>query len=323
MILISRAKFVVAMVTFGCGLLTASPVLSQAYPARPIMLVVPFAAGGGNDIVARVIAEKIGRTLGQQVVVENRPGAAGTIGTLQVAKSAPDGYVLGLGSNATLAIAPAYYPNAGYNPLTSFSPVGLIATSALVLMVNRSAPAHSVQELIAYAKREPGRLTYGSGGNGSPAHLTGALFAQRAAIKLTHVPYRGTGPAIADLVGGHLTMIFSPLPPTVGHIKDGTLRALAVSGAGRSLVFPEIPTIAEAALSAFESTQQYGIIAPSGTPATIVAKLNAALRDALALDDVKVRIAADGAEPAPGSPEDYRIDIEREQMKWSTFVKQL
>jgi len=171
MILISRAKFVVAMVTFGCGLLTASPVLSQAYPARPIMLVVPFAAGGGNDIVARVIAEKIGRTLGQQVVVENRPGAAGTIGTLQVAKSAPDGYVLGLGSNATLTIAPAYYPNAGYNPLTSFSPVGLIATSALVLMVNRSAPAHSVQELIAYAKREPGRLTYGSGGNGSPAHL--------------------------------------------------------------------------------------------------------------------------------------------------------
>ena len=142
-------------------------------------------------------------------------------------------------------------------------------------------------------------------------------------MKLTHVPYHGTGPAIADLVGGHITMIFSPLPPAVGHIKDGTLRALAVSGAGRSLVFPEIPTIAEAALSAFESTQQYGIIAPSGTPATIVAKLNAALRDALALDDVKVRIAADGAEPAPGSPEDYRIDIEREQMKWSTFVKQL
>ena len=287
------------------------------------MLVVPFAAGGGNDIVARVIAEKMGRTLGQQVVVENRPGAAGTIGTLYVAKSTPDGYVLGLGSSATLAIAPAHYPNAGYNPLTSFSPVGLIATSALVLVTNPLVPARSVQELIAYAKREPGRLTYGSGGNGSPAHLTGALFAKRAGIKLTHVPYRGTGPAITDLVGGHITIMFSPLPPTIGYIKDGTLRALAVSDAVRSSVFPEIPTIAESALSEFESTQRYGIVAPSGTPAAVIAKLNAALRDALALDDVKVRIAADGAEPAPGSPEDYRIDIEREQVKWSTIVKQL
>ena len=322
MIGIGRVELVSAMVAFG-GCLLASPVLSQPYPIRPIMLVVPFAAGGGNDIVARVIAEKMGKTLGQQVVVENRPGAAGTIGTLQVAKSAPDGYVLGLGSNATLAIAPAYYPKVGYDPLTSFSPVGLIATSSLVLMVNPSVPARSVQELIAYAKTEPNLLTYGSGGNGSPAHITGALFAKRAAINLTHVPYRGTGPAITDLVGGHVTMIFSPLPPTVGYIKDGTLRALAVSGAVRSSVFPEVPTIAESALSEFESSQRYGIIAPSGTPAAIVAKLNAALRDALALDDVKVRIATDGAEPAPGSSEDYRIDIDRERMKWSAIAKQL
>jgi len=323
MVRFGTAKLVLATMACGGCLLAASPALAQSYPTRPITLVVPFAAGGGNDIVARVVAEKISKTLGQQVVVENRPGAAGTIGTLQVAKSPPDGYVLGLGSNATLAIAPAHYPNVGYDPLTSFSPVGLIATSALVLMVNPSAPARSVQELIAYAKREPARLTYGSGGNGSPAHLTGALFAMRAGVKLTHVPYRGTGPAITDLVGGHITMIFSPLPPTVGHIKEGTLRALAVSGAVRSSAFPEIPTIAESALDQFESTQRYGIIAPLGTPATIVAKLNAALRDALALDDVKVRIAADGAEPAPGSPEDYRIDIEREQMKWSTIAKQL
>jgi tripartite-type tricarboxylate transporter receptor subunit TctC len=323
MALLGRRTLASAMVAFGCCLPAASPALSQSYPTRPIMLVVPFAAGGGNDIMARVIAEKMGRTLGQQVVVENRPGAAGTIGTLHVAKSTPDGYVLGLGSSATLAIAPAQYPNAGYNPLTSFSPVGLIATSALVLVTNPLVPARSVQELIAYAKREPGRLTYGSGGNGSPAHLTGALFAKRAGIKLTHVPYRGTGPAITDLVGGHITIMFSPLPPTIGYIKDGTLRALAVSDAVRSSVFPEIPTIAESALSEFESTQRYGIVAPSGTPAAVIAKLNAALRDALALDDVKVRIAADGAEPAPGSPEDYRIDIEREQVKWSTIVKQL
>jgi tripartite-type tricarboxylate transporter receptor subunit TctC len=287
MVLISRPKLVSAIVTFGCCLFAASPVLSQSYPTRPIMLVVPFAAGGGNDVVARVIAEKIGRTLGQQVVVENRPGAAGTIGTLQVAKSAPDGYALGLGSNATLAIAPAHYPHAGYNPLISFSPVGLIATSPLVLMVHPSVPARSVQELIAYAKTEPGRLTYGSGGNGSPAHVTGALFAKRAAIKLTHVPYRGTGPAITDLLGGHITMIFSPLPAAIGHIKDGTLRALAISGAVRSSVLPEIPTIAESALSEFESTQRYGLIAPSGTPDAIIAKLNAALRDALASDDVE------------------------------------
>ena len=202
MVPISRPKLVAAMVSFGrVCLLATSPVLSQSYPTRPIMLVVPFAAGGGNDIVARVIAEKFGKTLGQQVVVEYRPGAAGKLVPSKSQRAPRDGYVLGLGSNATLAIARPDYPNAGYNPLTSFSPVGLIATSSLVLMVNPSTPARSVQELITYAKREPGHLTYASGGNGSPAHLTGALFAKRAAINLTHVPYPGTGPAITDLRG--------------------------------------------------------------------------------------------------------------------------
>ena len=319
--MISRRTFVTTMAIAGHGLLAVRPALSQAYPTRPIVLIVPFAAGGGNDIVARVVAEKMTGTLGQRVIVENRPGAAGTIGTLHVAKSAPDGYVLGLGSNATLAIAPAYYPNAGYDPLTNFAPVGLIATSALVLVVHPSVAARSTQELIAYATEEPGKLTYASGGNGSPAHLTGALFAQRAAIKLTHVPYRGTGPAITDLLGGHVAMIFSPLPPTIGHIKNGKLRALAVSGAARSRTLPEVPTVAESGLPGFETTQRYGIVAPAGTPSAIVAKLNGALRDALALDDVKARIAADGAEPMPGTPEEYKIDIEREQVKWSGIAR--
>ena len=249
--------------------------------------------------------------------------AGGTIATRTVARSAPDGYVLGLGSNATLAIAPVYYPNAGYDPLTNFAPVGLIASSALVLMVHPSVPAQSTQELIAYVKKEPNKLTYASGGNGSPAHLTAAFFANRAAIKLTHVPYRGTGPAIADLLGGHVAMIFSPLPPTIGHIKGGKLRALAVSGATRSQIFPEVPTVAESGLRDFEATQRYGIVAPAGTPPAIIAKLNAALRKALAVDDVRARIAADGAEPMPSTPDEYRIDIEREQKKWSSIAMQL
>src|SRR3954464_4694259 len=226
---------------------------AQDYPTRPITLVVPYAAGGGNDVMARIVAEKMSRSLGQQIVIENKGGAGGSIATRQVAKAAPDGYTLGLGGTGTLAINPTLYQNVGYDPRRDFAPVGLIATSALVVLVNPSLPARSIPELIALAKKEPGKLNYASAGVGSGIHLGTVLFELMAGVKLTHVPYRGTGPALTDLIGGHVSIYFSSLPSAVGIVADGKVRALAVTGAQRSDVFPNVPTVAEAALSGFEA----------------------------------------------------------------------
>jgi tripartite-type tricarboxylate transporter receptor subunit TctC len=295
---------------------------AQDYPARPITLIVPQAPGGGNDAIARILADTMSRGLGQQIIVENRPGAGGTLGTRQLAKSAPDGYTLVMGSTGTIAMAPSVYPNVGYDPRKDFAPIGLIAKSAIVLVVGPSVPARSVQELIALGKKEPGKLTYGSGGVGSGNHLFGALFASMADIKMTHVPFRGANPAINDVMGGHVAMIFSSLPPTLGNIKSGALRALAIGSLQRSPILPELPTIDESGLRGFEAQQVYGLLAPASTPARIVKQLNAALQEALTSDLVKTRIVADGAEPAPGSPEDYAQDIDREETKWSKVVEE-
>ena len=253
---------------------------AAGYPARPITLIVPYAPGGGNDVLARAVAEPMGKTLGQPVVVENHGGAGGSIGTRQVAKAAPDGYTLGLGGTGTLAIDPTLYPNAGYDPRKDFAPVGLIATSPLIVLVNPSVPAHTIQELIALAKKQ--KLTYASAGRGSGIHLGTVLFAQMAGIELTHVPYRGSAPALTDLLGGHVQIYFSSLPPAIGLVKDGRLRALGVTGLIRSASFPDVPTVAEQGLPGFEAVLHYGIVAPAGTPRAIVGKLNAALRLALA-----------------------------------------
>src|SRR5690348_14467497 len=239
--------------------ITSSIAFAQDYPKRPITLVVPYAAGGGNDIMARTAGDKMSPILGQQVVIENRGGAGGSIATRQVAKSAPDGYTLGLGGTGTLAIDPTLYPNAGYDPRKDFAPVGLIGTSALVLVIHPSIPAHTVKELIAYAKANPGKLTYASAGVGSGIHLAAELFRFMAGLDMTHVPYKGSAPALSDLVGGHVSMYFSSMPPAVALVKDGALRALAVTGLQRSPIFPELPTIAEAALPGFEAVLHYGI----------------------------------------------------------------
>jgi tripartite-type tricarboxylate transporter receptor subunit TctC len=318
---------------FGFGALVAAaviavaaqsmaPAAAQDYPARPITLIVPQAPGGGNDAIARILADTMTRGVGQQIIVENRPGAGGTLGTRQLAKSAPDGYTLVMGSTGTIAMAPSVYPNVGYDPRKDFAPIGLIAKSAIVLVVGPSVPARTVQELIALGKKEPGKLTYGSGGVGSGNHLFGALFASMADIKMTHVPFRGANPAINDVMGGHVGMIFSSLPPTLGNIKSGALRALALGSLQRSPILPDLPTIDESGLRGYEAQQVYGLLAPAGTPAAIVKRLNAALQDALTSDLVKTRIVADGAEPAPGSPEDYVRDIDREESKWSRVVEE-
>jgi tripartite-type tricarboxylate transporter receptor subunit TctC len=291
------------------------------YPTRPITLIVPYAAGGGNDAMARVVADRMSRTLRQQIVIENRGGAGGSIATRQVAKAAADGYTLGLGGTGTLAIDPTLYPNAGYDPRKDFAPVGLIATSPMVILVNPSLPAHNVRDLIVLAKAQPGKLNYASAGSGSGIHLGTVLFAAAAGIELTHIPYRGTGPALTDLLGGRITMYFSSLPPAIGLVKDGKLRALAVTGLKRSPTFPELPTVAEQGLPGFDAVLHYGIVAPAGTPRPIVEKLNAALRETLGDAGVSGRIALEGAEPLATTPEEYAADIDREETKWSALVK--
>jgi len=291
------------------------------FPTRPITLIVPYAAGGGNDVLARGVAEPMGKTLGQAVVIENHGGAGGSLGTRQVAKSAPDGYTLGLGGTGTLAVDPTLYPNVGYNPRKDFAPVGLIATSPLIILVNPSLPAHNVQELIALAKKQPGKLNYASAGRGSGIHLGTVLFALTAGIELTHIPYKGSGPALTDLLGNHVAIYFSSLPPAIGLVKEGKLRALGVTGLKRSPIFPDVPTVAEQGLPGFEAVLHYGIVAPAGTPRPIIDKLNAALRTALNSDEVHKRIATEGAEPLPTTPDQYAADIDHEETKWSALVE--
>jgi len=296
---------------------------AQDYPTRAITLVVPYAAGGGNDAMARIVADHMGRTLGQQIVIENRGGAGGTIATRAAAKAAPDGYTLVLGGTGTLAVNPTLYANVGYDPRKDFAPVGLIATSALVVLVHPAVEANTVPELIALARKEPGKLNYASAGVGSGIHLAAELFASMAGVKLVHVPYKGSGPALNDLLGGHVQIYFSSLPPAVGMRAEGKVRALAVTGPGRSHVFPDLPTVAEAALPGYEAVLHYGIAAPAGTQRGIVDKLNAALRAALASEETRAALVATGADPMPSTPEEYAADIDREETRWSRIVREV
>jgi tripartite-type tricarboxylate transporter receptor subunit TctC len=315
-------KFGITLFAASCiAAVVATSARAQDYPTRPITLIVPYAAGGGNDVMARIVADKMGASLGQPIVVENRGGAGGSIATRAVAHAAADGYTLGLGGTGTLAIDPTLYPNVGYDPRKDFAPVGLIATSALVVLVNPSVPAKTIPELIALAKQEPGKLNYASAGVGSGIHLGAELFAFMAGIKLTHIPYKGSAPALTDLLGGHVAIYFSSLPPAIGLVQDGKVRALAVTGPVRSKIFPDLPTVAEAALPGYAAVLHYGIVAPAGTPKPIVDKLAAALRVAIASPDVQQRIAADGAEVMGMTSEEYAADIDREETKWSDIVR--
>jgi tripartite-type tricarboxylate transporter receptor subunit TctC len=254
-------------------------------------------------------------------VIENRGGAGGTIATRQVAKADPDGYTLGLGGTGTLAIGPTLYGNVGYDPRKDFAAVGLIGSSALVVLVHPSLPIKSISELIAYVKANPGKLNYASAGSGSGIHLGTEYFLSRAGIHITHIPYKGSGPALTDLVGGHVSIYFSSLPPAIGLVRDGKVRALAVTGPKRSPIFPDLPTVAEAGLPGYDAVLHYGIVAPAGTPRAIIDKLNTALRAAVMSDDVKTKMAADGTEPMVSTPDEYTADIDREEHKWSAIVK--
>jgi tripartite-type tricarboxylate transporter receptor subunit TctC len=295
---------------------------AQSYPSRPVTLVVPFPPGGGNDALARAVAERMSKTLGQQVVVDNRGGAGGTVATRAAAKSAPDGYTILLAYTGTLAINPSLYPNVGYDPRKDFAPIGLIGALTSVLVVHPSLPVNSVTQLIAHAKANPRKVDYAFV-PGTVGHITTELFARTAGIEINRIPYKGNGPAMGDLVGGHVSMMFLSILPVLGHVRGGTLRALAVTNPERSMLLPDVPTIAEAGLPGFSAAIRYGLVAPAGTPRAIIDRLSKELQIALAADDLRARLASEGAVPLPGSPEDYAAEIDREETKWGALVRQL
>jgi tripartite-type tricarboxylate transporter receptor subunit TctC len=296
--------------------------VAQAYPTRPVTLVVPFPPGGGNDALGRMVADKMSKSLGQQIVVENRGGAGGTIATRAVARSAPDGYTILLAYTGTLAINPSLYANPGYDPRRDFAPIGLIAGLPSVLVVHPALPVRSVAELIAFAKTRPGRIDYAFV-PGTVGHITTELFANTAGIDFTRIPYKGNGPAMTDLLGGHVAMMFLSILPVLEHVRAGTLNALAVTSAARSELLPEVPTIAQAGLPGFAAVIHYGLLAPPGTAHDVIAELNMVLRDALSADDVRARLAAEGAVPLAGTPADYAADIDAEETRWGALVRKL
>jgi tripartite-type tricarboxylate transporter receptor subunit TctC len=301
----------------------SAPAAAQTYPTRPVTVVVPFAAGGGNDILARLLAQHMGHALGQQFVIENRAGAGGTIGARAVAKAPPDGHTLMVGHSGVFAIAPALYADPGYDPRRDFAPIGLIASYQQILVTHPSLPVRSISDLIALARREPGKITYATAGVGSGSHVSTELLAMMAEVKLTHVPYRGTGALQGDLVGGHVDMAISTFPSVFGQIRSGLLRTIAVTGEMRSSIFPDVPTIAESGVPGYAAVIHYGMVAPGGISRAIADRLNAELRAALASEDVRARIAEEGGEPLPGAPDQQAKDMAEEETKWGALVRKL
>ena len=299
-----------------------APVAVQGtYPTKPVRLVVPFPAGGTTDILARAVAQKLSETWGQQVIVDNRPGAGGNIGSELVAKSPPDGYTLLMGTVGTHAINPSLYAKMPYDHVKDFVPVILVAGVPNVLVVNPSLPVNSVQELIAYAKANPNKLNFASSGNGTSIHLSGELFKTMTGVQMTHVPYKGSAPALTDLIGGQVQLMFDNLPSSLQFIKAGKLRALAVTSLARSSTLPELPTLAESGLPGFEASSWFGVLAPAGTPNDIVKKLNGEIAAWLASPDAKEKLAAQGAIAAGGTPDAFVTHIAAESAKWAKVVK--
>jgi tripartite-type tricarboxylate transporter receptor subunit TctC len=302
----------------------ASPAArAQNYPDHPIRLIVGFPPGGINDLVARIVGQSMSDSMGQPVVIENRPGAGGTIGAGWVAKAAPDGYTLLLGSVSNLAMAPSQYKNLPYDPIKDFAPVALVAASPNILVVPNDSPIHSVADLIAQAKKQPGGISYASAGNGTSNHLTVELLKTMAGVDLVHVPYRGDAPGLTDVLAGRIQMMFPTLPVALPQIKSGSLRAIAVSSPKRSILVPDIPTVAESGLlPQFAVSVWVGILAPAGTSAEIVDKLNAEIRKSLASPAVREQLEAQGTEPAAaGEPKDFGVYLADETRKWSEVAK--
>lgn len=291
------------------------------YPARTIRFIVPFTPGGSADIFARPIAQKMSESMGQQVVVENRPGSGGVIGTEAAAKAGPDGYTMMMGLTANVAVNPALYPKLRYDPLRDFAPVTLIASAPYVLVVPPSLPARNVKELVGLARSRPGDLAYVSLGSGSMGHLSGELLASMARVKLLHVPYKTLGQAITDLMTGQVQLLFLGIASAQPHVRSGRLRAIAVSGAKRSPALPQVPTVSDSGVKGFEVTGWYGAFVPAGTPQDIIARLNKEIVRALSLPDVRDRLSGEGAELVGNSPREFDAFIRSEIAKWAEVVK--
>lgn len=290
------------------------------YPSKPVRLIVGQAPGGATDVIARLVSPKLGEQLGQTVVVENRTGAAGSIGATFVAKSAPDGYNL-LVVSSSYAINPSLYTDLPFDPVKDLMPVSLIAEAPFVLVVHPSMPVRSVKDLVAFAKAKPGVLNYASGGNGSSGHLAGELFTYLANVKIVHIPYKGAGPALVDVMAGQVHMTFGSVLSSLGHVKSGRLRALGITGATRSAGAPELPTIAEAGVPGYQTTTWYGLLAPANTPAAIVNRLSEEMKKAIEAPDVKSRILNDGAEPRGSSPKQFQTHLAAEMKRAAEIVK--
>lgn len=305
---------------FAVLLLLPCLAFAQGYPARPVRILVPYPPGGATDVMARTVAQKLSEMWQQAAVVENKPGASGTVGSEIVARSAADGYTLLL-QGTQHAINLSLYKQLPFDTLRDFAPVAYIASAPFLLVLHPSVPANSVNELIAYIKARPGGLNYGSSGVGGGAHLAGEIFKTSAGVQLTHIPYKGAAPAMADLLGGQVTMVFDPIPTSITQVRAGRIKAIAITSARRSALMPELPTVAESGLPGFEVAAWFGLYAPAATPKDIVAKLNADVNRVLQLPEVKEKFAALGAESNPMNTDQFALHLRAEIAKFAKAIK--
>jgi tripartite-type tricarboxylate transporter receptor subunit TctC len=304
------------------AMVAAAPAQGQSYPTKPIRIVAPSTPGDAPDVIARLVADKLSAALGQQVVVDNKPGAGGVVGSESVAKSPPDGYTLIMGNAGSHGINAAVYSKLPYDIQRDFAPVSQVAIAPNVMVINPSVPANSVAEFIAYAKSQPGKLSYASGGNGSSAHMSMELFKAMAGIDVQHIPYKGSSPALTDLIGGQVAVFIGNMPPTVPHIKAGKLRALAVTTKSRSALMPELPTIADT-LPGYETVAWFGVLAPAGTPPEIVNRLSVEIGRIARSPEMREKLVAMGAEPVGGTPEEFKAVIDRDIAKWKPLAQKV
>jgi tripartite-type tricarboxylate transporter receptor subunit TctC len=313
----------VAVVYVALGALLPAAAFSQSYPSRPVHMVVGFPPGGGTDILARIVAQRLSESWGQQVIVENRPGASATIAANVVAHAAPDGYTLTMGQLTPNAIAPALYAKLTYDALRDFTPIVLVGTSPNVLVVGPSVPARTVAELVAHAKKQPKPMTYASSGAGSLQHIAAELFRSMAGLELVHVPFKGSGQAVVDVMSGQVDMNFDSIPATIQHIRSGKLRALATTGAKRARGLDDVPTIAESGYAGYDLTTWWGLFGPAGLPADIVRRVHDDTVKALAIPDVRERFASLSVEPGGGTSAEFAEYVKREVGKYGRIVRQL
>ena len=304
-----------------CVLGFGGAAMAQPYPSHPVRIVVPYPAGGSNDIIARIVAQKLTERSGQPFLVENRGGASGNIGAEMVASSDPDGYTLLLTAPPPLTTNMALYKNLKFDPSTAFAPVSLVASVPIVLVVHPSVPARTVNELVALAKAKPGSLDFGSSGNGSTNHLAGELLKSMTGIEIVHVPYKGAAPAMNDLIGGHIPMMFDNMPSVLPQVQAKLINAIAVAGAKRASAMPDVPTVAESGFAGFEASSWFGLVAPAKTPAPVLAKLQGEVASILQMPDVRKRLTELGAEPGTISGEAFGRYLAEETAKWSRIIR--